>query len=276
MAAAADADGRILRRARAETPTSLDTGLDVLRDMARTVAAQERIGGIGAAIGGPLDYRTGVVSPLHQPEWRDVPLGEVMRDAFDCTFSVDVDTNVAAIGEYVAIREGSAQGSSPGRILYLTVSTGMGGGFIVDGSVYRGKDGAHPEVAHQCINYRCSGTGEIACECGAPDCLEALVSGNGIRRVYGKPAEALDPKEWDEVAYNLGQGLRNLAAIYLPDEIVLGGGVAVGGGKDFVSAASEVMRSRITLVPAPEVRLSTYGYDTALIGAVHIARTGLP
>lgn len=276
MAAAADSAGRILRRTRAATPRSLEAGLALLRAMTREVAGTDEIGGIGAAIGGPLDHRTGVVSPLHQPEWRDVPLAEEVRREFDCPFHVDVDTNVAAVGEYAAIGSDSSRSRPPSRLLYLTISTGMGGGFIVDGSIYRGVGGGHPEVAHQCINYRCSGSGEIACECGVPDCLEALVSGNGIARVYGKPAEKLEPAEWDEVAYNLGQGLRNIAAIYLPEEIVLGGGVAVGGGREFVAAAFDVMKSRLALVPAPIVRLSTHGYDTALMGAVHIARAGLP
>src|SRR6185295_2131116 len=92
------------------------------------------------------------------------------------------------------------------------------------------------------------------------------------RRIYGKPAEQLDDQEWAEVAYNLGQGLRNLATIYLPDLIVLGGGVAVGGGARLMSAARRVMAERLKLVPVPEVRLSRLGYDTALLGAIAIAR----
>jgi predicted NBD/HSP70 family sugar kinase len=114
----------------------------------------------------------------------------------------------------------------------------------------------------------------VSCECGAPDCLEALISGNGIRRVYGKPAEQLDDSEWAEVAYNLGQGLRNLATIYLPDLIVLGGGVAVGGGERLIAAARQVMAEHLRLVPIPEVRLSQLGYDTALHGALALARLG--
>lgn len=269
MVAAGDGAGQIFRRVRAPTPLALDEGLALLHQMIGEVAGGAPIAGIGAAIGGPLDARTGVVSPLHQPEWRDVPLKAIMEQRWGCPFWVDVDTNVAAAGEYVVA------GVSAPRFLYLTLSTGMGGGFLLDGRIYRGAGGAHPEAGHQAIPFRCAYPERVACECGAPDCLEALISGNAIRRIYGKPAEQLDAAEWDEVAYNLGQGLRNLAAIYAPDLIVLGGGVAVGGGERLLGTARAVMREHLRLVPAPEVRLSDLGYDTALLGALAIARLGM-
>jgi predicted NBD/HSP70 family sugar kinase len=266
MVAAADPAGRILRRVRAPTPLGLQGGLDQLHQMIATVAEGEPIAAIGAAIGGPLDAERGIVSPLHQPEWRGVPLKALIEQRWGCPFAVDVDTNVAAVGEYTIER------LTVRHFLYITLSTGVGGGFLVDGAIYRGLNDAHPEIGHQSIAYRCSYPERVACECGAPDCLEALISGNAIRRIYGKPAEQLSEPEWAEVAFNLGQGLRNLATIYLPDLIVLGGGMAVGGGERLLSAARHVMAERLKLVPAPEVRLSRLGYDTTLLGAIAIAR----
>jgi predicted NBD/HSP70 family sugar kinase len=269
MVGAGDDTGRILRRTRAPTPVGLDEGLELLHRMIAEVAAGEPLAGIGAAIGGPLDVQRGVVSPVHQPRWRDVQLKALMEARWGCPFWVDVDTNVAAVGEYEV-----SELAVP-RFLYLTLSTGMGGGFLLDGKIYRGKDGAHPEVGHQAIPFRCAHPERVACECGAPDCLEALISGNAIRRIYGKPAEQLDDAEWGEVAYNLGQGLRNLAAIYAPDLIAIGGGVAVGGGERLLGAARQVMAERLKIVPIPEVRLSSLGYDTALLGALAVARLGV-
>ena len=268
MAAAADAKGELLRRVRTSTPLALETGLATLEALIAEVAENQPIAAIGAAIGGPLDVVQGIVSPLHQPEWCDVPLKAIMERRWGCPFFVDVDTNVAALGEY-------ALGGAPvARLLYLTLSTGMGGGFVVDGRIYRGAQGGHPEVGHQSINFRCAHPERVACECGAPDCLEALVSGNAIRRIYGVPAEELPAEAWAEVAYNLGQGLRNLATIYLPDTIVLGGGVAIGGGDMLLEQARQIMVSHLRLVPAPALRLSQLGYDTALLGAVELARRG--
>ena len=269
MVAAADEKGRILRRVMKATPLDLQEGLVLLHSMVTEVVEGEQIAGMGAAIGGPLDWRTGVVSPLHQPQWREVPLKAIMEARWDCPFAVDVDTNVAALGEYHA----GGEGLDP--MLYVTISTGIGGGLMTGGQLYRGANGAHPEVAHQSIPYRCANPDGLQCECGVPDCLEALVSGNGIHRIYGCPAEELDAAQWDEVAYNLGQGLRNLAVILTPAVIVLGGGVAVGGGERLLCAAEQVMRAHLQLVPAPEVKLSSLGYDTALIGALVVARIGL-
>ena len=269
MVAAATGNGEIIRRVRTYPSDTLEKDLATLHEMIEKVAGGEVISGMGAAIGGPLDWKTGIVSPLHQPTWREVNLKEIMETRWGPPFFVDVDTNVAALGEFYRTRMTSQ------KFLYITLSTGMGGGFIVDGRIYRGAGGAHPEIGHQSIPYRCANTAGIQCECGIPDCLEALVSGNGIRRIYGKPAEDLSVMEWGEVAYNLGQGLRNLAAIYTPDEIRLGGGLAVGGGANFIERSAMIMRNHLRLVPSPRVSLSQLGYDTALLGAITIAIRGL-
>ncbi len=269
LVASADSSGLIIKRVQFETPPDLNGGLELLDLMIKEVSGGRLIKSIGAAIGGPLDWRKGIVSPLHQPAWRDVPLKKIMTGKWRCDFHVDVDTNIAALGEY------HFGGENAEKLLYLTLSTGMGGGYIIGGKIYRGSGDAHPEAGHQSTNFRCSHPQNIACECGAPDCLEALVSGNGIRRIYGKPAEELDPGEWEEVTYNLGQGLRNLVAIYLPDVIAIGGGVAVGAGERFINAAAEIMAGYLKIVPAPAVRLSRLGYDTALLGAIAAAIHGI-
>ncbi len=284
MAAAARPSGKIIHRARtaeaatqagelaveslALTSDPLHNDLDTLHRMVEAVAQGEKVAAIGAAAGGPLDWQSGVVSPLHQPHWRNVPLKALMEERWQCPFYVDVDTNVAALGE---MHYGGCQARS---LLYITISTGMGGGLVHEGAIYRGAGSVHPEIAHQAIPYRCSNPVAVRCECGAPDCLEALVSGNAIQRIYGKPARLLDEAEWNEVAYNLGQGLRNLAAILAPEEIRLGGGVAIGGGSRLLARASQVMADHLRLVPAPKVSLSSLGYDTALLGAVALALRG--
>jgi len=270
LAAAADAQGNILRKTpRRDAPVDLQEGLALLNAMIAEAAAGEKISAIGAAIGGPMDYKTGIVSPLHQPQWRQVPLKAMMEERWHCPFTVDVDTNAAALGEY------AADPQKPGRFLYLTISTGMGGSFLLDGKLYRGMQDGHPEIAHQSIAYHCAHPQNIQCECGVPNCLEALVSGNGIRRIYGKPAEDLNETEWAEVSYNIAQGLRNLNVIYLPDGIVLGGGVAIGRGNRLIDDLQQMLRDWVKIVPVSEVRLSRLGYETALHGALVLAIQGL-
>ncbi len=268
MAAAAKENGEILRHLRVDTPHDLQEGLSLLKGLAAQLREDNRIIAIAAAIGGPLEHKSGVVSPLHQPQWRKVPLKTIMETQFRCPFFVDVDTNVAALGEYKFGKETAS------RLLYLTLSTGMGGGLLIDGKIYRGANGVHQEAGHQSINFRCTHPERVQCDCGAPDCLEGLVSGNGIRRIYGKPAEALSDEEWGEVGYNLGQGLRNLAALYAPDVIVLGGGVAIGAGEKLLRPARETLQAHLKIVPVPEVRLSRLGYDSALLGAIALAMEG--
>ncbi|MBA3947155.1 MAG: ROK family protein [Herpetosiphonaceae bacterium] len=269
LVASADEHGTIIRRTQELTPYDLNEGLALLHTMIERVTNGATITALGAAIGGPLDWQHGIVSPLHQPQWHEVPLKAMMEAVYGCPLYVDVDTNVAALGEW------AFGGEQVSRLLYITISTGMGGGFLVDGAIYRGMQGAHPEIAHQAIPYKCSHPEHIRCDCGTDDCLEALVSGKGIQRIFLKPAEELDDHEWLEVAYNLGQGLRNLATIYLPDVIALGGGVAIGAGAKLLDAARQVMVEHLKLVPVPEVRLSRLGYETALRGTLALAMVDL-
>ncbi|HPO90407.1 MAG TPA: ROK family protein, partial [Victivallales bacterium] len=100
MAAIANPEGKIIKQLYRETPISLTDGLKVLDDIINELSCGERISGIGIAIGGPLDHEKGIVSPLHQPEWRNVPLKQIMEDRWHCPVYIDVDTNVAALGEY--------------------------------------------------------------------------------------------------------------------------------------------------------------------------------
>lgn len=262
LVAAADENGKILRKIKSATPYDLNEGLSLLKKMIYDVADGEKILSIGASIGGPLDWKKGIVSPLHQKEWRKVPLKEIMEKEFSCPFYVDVDTNIAALGEFEA--------RGKGNILYITISTGMGGGFIFNGQIYRSSSGEHPEIAHQCINSEKN----VICECGAKNCLEEFVSGNGISRLYKKPAERLTDDEWKEVGTNLGQGLRNLSVIYTPDVIAIGGGVALNAPEIFLRTAKDVMTKNLKIVPVPKIELSVLGYETPLVGTIYLAMNG--
>jgi glucokinase len=131
------------------------------------------ITGVGVSVPGPLDNRTGVVySPPNLPAWTGVPLRDLLREQYQKPVFVENDANAAALGEYLF---GAGQGSKD--MVYLTVSTGIGGGVIVDGSILEGVNGSAAELGHITIDWQ----GE-RCSCGNIGCLEALASGTAIAR----------------------------------------------------------------------------------------------
>lgn len=265
LVASANKEGTIIKKQLKLTPYLHEEGLSLLNRMIYDVSGGKGISAIGAAIGGPIDWQSGVVSPLHQETWRNIPLKEIMQSKWNCPFYVDNDTNVAALGEYQSID------TKVSKLVYLTISTGVGAGYIVDGKIYRGANGLHPEVGHQSINYECNKINNITCKCGAKNCLEVFISGSGIKTIYGKSAENLDDDEWTEVSYNLGQGLRNISVFYSPDLIILGGGVAIGRGQSLLDQALRTINSEVHIIPTPEVRLSNLGNEATLIGAIKLA-----
>ncbi len=271
IVASADEKGRIVRKEKAPTPLDLNEGIKLIEKMVNEVSFGDVIS-IGCACGGPLDWKKGVVSPLHMPQWRNVPLKEIMEKKFSCQFYVDVDTNVAAMGEYFF-----GEASKYKNFVYITLSTGMGGALLVGGKIHRGNNGEHPEFGHQSVNYILEKTSEKPfCECGAPDCLEGIVSGSAIKRLYGKSAENIADQEIiEEIGYNLGQGLRNITALHAPDAILIGGGVAYGLGERLLGPARELIETRVRIVPKPVVELASLGYDSALIGSVAAAMRGV-
>ena len=235
IVACTDEKGKIIRQARENTPVALKDGINMLTRMVREVSPSPT--SIGCACGGPLDYRNGVVSPLHMPQWRNVPLKETMEKEFNCPFRVDVDTNAAALG--------------------------------------------HPEMGHQsfaaALRHARDGfdLSRHRCECGAIGCLESFVSGNAIRIIYGKPAEEISGADIiNEIAANLGEGLRNIIALHSPDAIFIGGGVAYGLGEKLLMPAIGAAKNNLKIVPVPAIRLASLGYDSALMGSIALAING--
>ncbi|HEY3993037.1 MAG TPA: ROK family protein [Ktedonobacteraceae bacterium] len=149
----------------------------------------DQITGIGVAAPGPLDNREGVLySPPNLPTWQAVPLRELLSQYFQLPVFVENDANAAALGEFFF---GAGQGSRD--MVYLTVSTGIGGGIIANGQILEGTNGTAGELGHITIDWR----GE-RCSCGSIGCLEALASGTAIARkanqaiMHGEGADLLN------------------------------------------------------------------------------------
>ena len=133
----------------------------------------DQIAGIGVATPGPLNNRTGVIySPPNLPGWENVPLRDLIQKHFNTLILIENDAHTAGLGEYMF---GAGQGSR--YMVYLTVSTGIGGGVIIDGKILEGANGTTGELGHMTIDWK----GE-RCNCGNIGCLEYLASGTAIAR----------------------------------------------------------------------------------------------
>ena len=158
-------------------PASADAAYDqttVLR-MARELLTQVRglLVGVGVSFGGPVDAaRDSCGSPITYPGWEDVPLAQILSAELGVPAAVDNDGNVAALGEW---RFGAGQGAE--SLLYVTVSTGVGGGWVLGGQIWSGADGMAGEIGHVIVR-----PGGMPCACGKRGCVEAEACGPAMAR----------------------------------------------------------------------------------------------
>ena len=147
----------------------------------------EQIAGIGISAPGPLDSKTGVIfTPPNLPGWDHVPLRDIFTEHFHIPIFVENDANAAGLGEHMF---GAGRGIN--SIVYITISTGIGGGVIIDGKILEGVSGTAGEVGHMTIDWH----GE-RCNCGNIGCLEYIASGTSIAR---KANEAIHAGEGIEL-----------------------------------------------------------------------------
>ena len=160
---------------RVQSPPGPDAAYDqaTMRRMAHGLLAQVpgRLAAIGVSFGGPVDATRGLVRLSHHvPGWEDIPLAEQLQAEFGVPAAVDNDANVAALGEW---RFGAGQGAE--SLLYVTISTGIGGGWVLGGRIWGGADGMAGEIGHMVVR-----PGGALCDCGRRGCLEAEACGRAI------------------------------------------------------------------------------------------------
>jgi glucokinase len=280
-----DDSGRVL--ARTQEPTNPEGGYrDALRrteKMLRHVMqeAGAKIVGIGIGSTGPIDPFTGVIGNVNFfPAWEGENPVKDLADIFHVSVAMENDADAAALAE-----AGWGAGKKKKRLIYVTVGTGIGGGVILDGELYRGVDGSHPELGHHLIDP--SGP---ECACGFHGCWESLAAGPAMVSFVTDIAPKDYPhrkgltarricelaREADEVAlkavaresHYLALGLANLVTLFAPDAIVLGGSV-MNSATLFLEQIRNTITRCCTLVPfaKAEILLASLGTDTNLIGA---------
>jgi predicted NBD/HSP70 family sugar kinase len=242
------------------TPYNGEDGAAAIVKMA-TMIAPEGIAQIGISCAGPLDFALGITNPLNLPGWHGYRLVGALEQRLGARVWMDNDANCAALAEW---REGAGQGAP--TLVYYTISTGVGTGVVLNGKVHHG---AHDtEGGHQIV-----WTDGPPCPCGSRGCLEAVVSGTGLRARFGKPAEELDdPAIWDEVAKYTAIGIANTAALLCPDIVVIGGGV-IARGEQLFGPLRRYAADYTRLVPVPTIVPAGLDQDSGLIGAIVLAET---
>jgi glucokinase len=301
VAALIDAGGTIVDRERVETMANqgpeavIDRmlgAIDVVLD--RNRVATHGIGGICVGAPGPVDMARGILStPPNLPGWYTVPLRAIVHDHYGLDSYLINDAKAAALGEH---RFGAGQGIA--NMIYITVSTGIGGGIIANGRLYVGRSGGAGEVGHMTIDVN-----GPRCACGNTGCWEALASGTAmakeaIRRLasgekssltemVGDGTHQVTPVEIAEAARNgdglalsvvgwtaryLGVGLANLVNIFNPEMIIVGGGLSKIGDlllqpavKVVGERAFKLLSEAVSIVPSP------LGDDAGVLGAAAFA-----
>ena len=281
-----DGSGRVLSRYEAPTQTAgpWSQARALIACMLRKAALEAKvaIAGIGIGSTGPVDPLKGKFENLDTiPQWSGASPVDDMAREFGVSVAIENDADAGALAE-----ASWGAGRNKSRLIYVTVGTGIGGGIIFDGHLYRGVEGSHPEVAHQVLEAH-----GVPCSCGLRGCWEALAAGPAMaqwmesqpeytggpgltaRQIYeyalaGDPLAARAVKR--ETFY-LGIGLANLVNLFTPDAIILGGSVMKSAGA-FLSDIREVMQQGCRFVPLEKVELSlaSLGDDANLIGAARV------
>jgi glucokinase len=283
-----DGDGQVL--ARAECPTNPERGFDdalgristLLRETQTQAGGAMR--GVGIGCTGPVYPLAGTIGDVEfLPGWEGVNIVEALTREFSLPVALENDADAATLGE-----SAWGAGRGVGTFIYVTVSTGIGGGIALDGRLYRGVDGAHPEIGHHVIDP----SGPV-CFCGAHGCWESLASGRAMAQWFkdNAPGDLPDLSSIDSIdargicsrsdshaqaaiareGYYLGLGLANLVTIFVPDVIALGGGL-MQSRHLFWGAIQQTIQSTCGYVPYQKVRLvpASLGAEVGLIGAAQV------
>jgi glucokinase len=275
---------------------------DDIRKMSKLceeVLAGETPGAVGVSFGGPVDYESGTILLSHHvPGWENTDLHQILEEKYRAPIAIDNDANAAALGEY---HLGAGQGWK--SLFYITISTGVGGGWIINGEPWRGRNSMAGEIGHASLDP----DGPL-CLCGKPGCLERFASGSyiaeDVRRILkespsrgrilrrlakGNPnritaklvaeAAALGDEVAEgrlhQSAWAIGTAIGNCANLINPDIFILGGGVT-GAGDQFWPW----IRTQARKVALPQIGIeivpATLGDHAPLWGAVLLAEQMLP
>jgi glucokinase len=263
-AAVVDAAGTVLRSAFEPTPREADPEA-VFAALVAALRRAEPDGAVAVGIGcaGPMSRGGVTVSPLNIAGWREFPLLSRVEQLLGLPVVVDGDAKALAVGEGW---RGAAAGVR--SFLAMVVSTGVGGGLVVDGRLLDGASGNAGHVGHVVVV-----PGGAVCGCTARGCLEAEISGTAIGRRLGAPSAQAPPEEIARAGRLLGEGLGSVASLLDLELVAVGGSVALGFGEPFFAACNQALHdtSRLGFTAGCSVVPVGLGKDGPLVGAGALA-----
>lgn len=261
-------DGEIVHRHEVPTPREGDAER-LLGELLRAVNST-RVGGeivCGVGCGGPMAPGGEHVSPLNIPAWRAFPLRDRLRRDVGLDVFIDNDAKALALGEGW---RGAAKGER--NFIGMVVSTGVGGGIVLDGSLLDGALGNAGHVGHVIVN-----PGGAPCACGALGCLEAEASGTAIRRLTGAPASDAGPDIVERTGTLVGRAVASVCNLLDLRLAVVAGSVALGFGAPFFAAAQAELDAcaRLDFSTGARIVPAGLGDSGPLVGAAAVGLRGL-
>jgi glucokinase len=260
--------GELLDRRDTPTPAVTDAAavFDALAAIVNDLDASGAIA-CGTGCGGPMDRGGEHVSPLNIHAWRDFPLRASLAELTGQPTFVDNDAKALALGEGW---NGAATGCA--NYVGMVVSTGVGGGIVLDGRLLDGDSGNAGHIGHIIVEP----DGNV-CGCGARGCLEAEASGTAIERMTGAPPRDAPPEVVERAGTLVGRAVASVANLLDLPLAVVAGSVALGYGEPFFAAAQREIDARCRLAFSRGTRIvaARLGRDAPLIGAARVALSRL-
>jgi glucokinase len=258
------ADGDLLSRSQRPTPKGDDPEpvFVALMDAIDEVRTGDEIA-CGVGSGGPMTRGGESVSPLNIPGWRGFPLRARLAEALGVPVHVDNDAKALALGEGW---RGAARGER--NYLAMVVSTGVGGGIVLDGHLLDGGDSNAGHIGHVIVEP----DGRV-CPCGARGCLEAEASGTAIAARTGAPAADASEEERQRAGQMVGRAVASVVSLLDLPLAVVAGSVALGYGDVFFEAAQQELgeRARLEFTNGARIIRAGLGDEGPLVGAAVVA-----
>jgi glucokinase len=261
-AALVSPDGVLLEAVSTATPP--DGVFDALAALVVPLVPTTSVVGVGS--GGPMTAGGELVSPLNIPSWRDFPLRSRLATLTGLPVFVDNDAKALALGEGWV---GAARGVE--NYMGMVVSTGVGGGIVLDGRLLDGAAGNAGHVGHVIVE-----PDGRSCGCGARGCLEAEASGTAIAAATGRPAAEAGPEVVERTGRLVGRGVASVCNLLDLRLAVVAGSVALGFGEPFFAAAQDELDRlcRLDFSRGARIVPAASGSDAPLLGAAAVGFRG--